>query len=280
LLYIGLVIFIEKDVSAKALFFANLPAFATFTTNWFATLNAPRVIFDFGWTLAAEEQFYLVWPWIERVKIGQFFSLIVVVLAVAISPDFFGAIWDHDQSRPMIFAALSRFPAAIGLGVILAHALHRPALFRGLAPVIGRRGSAGILAALLIGVLASNGALGGFEAPVLDILCVLLVGSAVIRPDNDLAVMTRVPGLVHIGIVSYGVYLMHMLAANSITLVGRSVGLKPGLLLFVATTIVAIAIASISHVTFERWIMRLRTRWVSSRGNVEKVPMMSIQPAE
>lgn len=105
--------------------------------------------------------------------------------------------------------------------------------------------------------------MGGAEAAAIDILCVLLVGAAVIRPDNDLSVLTRVPGLVHIGVVSYGIYLLHMLAANGVAQIGNSIGLNHGFWLFVATTIAAVAVATISHATFESWILRQRSRWIS-----------------
>src|SRR6476660_1823749 len=61
LLYIIVVAVLEKDAGAKQGFFHNLPYFATYTSNLFVPLDG-RVIFYFSWSLAAEEQFYLVWP--------------------------------------------------------------------------------------------------------------------------------------------------------------------------------------------------------------------------
>src|SRR5262245_44922164 len=39
-------------------FFHSLPAYMTYTSNWFVKMEDERVIFYFAWSLAAEEQFY------------------------------------------------------------------------------------------------------------------------------------------------------------------------------------------------------------------------------
>jgi peptidoglycan/LPS O-acetylase OafA/YrhL len=57
-IYVLLVVFAEKGVEERAEFFANLPSFLTYTSNWFVTLEPDkRIIFYFAWSLATEEQF-------------------------------------------------------------------------------------------------------------------------------------------------------------------------------------------------------------------------------
>jgi peptidoglycan/LPS O-acetylase OafA/YrhL len=262
LVYVVLVTVVEKDAGARAQFFANLPAFATFTTNWFVESHAPRAIFVFAWSLAAEEQFYLIWPWIERAKIGKSIGLWVALAAVALSPDFAGAFWSPAEAQPLAMVALSRLPGAIGLGVILAHLLHNLQSFRWLAPLIGRRGSALAGAFFLMTALYFGDALGRAEPGVVALLCMFLVGAVVIRPDNDLAVLQHVPGVVHIGTVSYGLYLVHMLSANAVKLAGGSIGFGSGVPWFVAAFFVALGVASVSNATFERYMLSLRGRFL------------------
>jgi peptidoglycan/LPS O-acetylase OafA/YrhL len=260
LIYVVVVVLLERDAGAKAQFFANLPAFATFTSNWFVSADAPRVIFVFAWSLAAEEQFYLIWPWIERARLGSRFGLTVACVAVALSPSFAGALWAQGEPQPSVLQALSRLPAAIGLGAILAHLLHDRATFGFLAPVLGRRGSGLVITALLSLALAGALDFGRAEPAIVALLCMALVGACVIRPDNDLAWLARIPGVVHIGVVSYGLYLLHMLSANGVKMLGASMGFNTGVLWFVGTLAVALTLASLSHATFERWMLELRKR--------------------
>ncbi|MCX5745493.1 MAG: acyltransferase, partial [Proteobacteria bacterium] len=60
-LYVVVVGLTARHEPAGRAFFANLPYFATYTSNWMVSLDEPRVIFYFAWSLAVEEQFYLVW---------------------------------------------------------------------------------------------------------------------------------------------------------------------------------------------------------------------------
>src|SRR6185503_13092808 len=64
-LYVVTVFLFEKNPADAREFFGNLPFFLTYTSNWFVQLEG-RVIFYFAWSLAAEEQFYLVWPTVEK----------------------------------------------------------------------------------------------------------------------------------------------------------------------------------------------------------------------
>lgn len=66
LIYIALVAAMERGTHAGREFWGNLPAYATYTSNWFVDLKGERVIFYFAWSLATEEQFYLVWPWVQK----------------------------------------------------------------------------------------------------------------------------------------------------------------------------------------------------------------------
>jgi peptidoglycan/LPS O-acetylase OafA/YrhL len=281
LIYIFAVAILEKDATAKSQFFLNLPAFATFTTNWFVASDAPRVIFVFAWSLAAEEQFYLIWPWIERAKYGKHAGLAIAVVAVALSPDFAGTFWQPEEQQPWPLVVLSRLPAAIGLGVILAHLLHNPRAFKVMALVVGRHGSALASATVLAAMLCWGDQFGRGEPAIVALLCTLLVASVVMRPDNDLAILARIPGILHIGAVSYGLYLLHMLSANAVKVAFFPLGLETGTPLFALTLVVALLAASLSHATFERYMSGLRNRFLRRASGPSRGPTIhKIQPQQ
>jgi peptidoglycan/LPS O-acetylase OafA/YrhL len=64
----------------------------------------------------------------------------------------------------------------------------------------------------------------------------------------------------HVGKISYGVYLMHMLAANAVRPI---VGRQTGPTVFAATLVVVIAIATISFRWFESPILRRKERFTA-----------------
>src|SRR6202012_1705138 len=82
LLYTGLVVALEHGPE-RAAFFASLPSYATYTSNWFVDrFAAERVIFAFCWSLATEEQFYLLWPSIQRLTKTVRTPVIILVVAL------------------------------------------------------------------------------------------------------------------------------------------------------------------------------------------------------
>lgn len=274
--YVVAVALLARSPDARTNFFANLPAFATFTTNWFVDKDASHIIFYFAWSLAAEEQFYLLWPLIEKARLGRHFPLAIAVGLVALSTDFSGMFVSGAQAQPFSVTVMSRLPAAIGLGVIMAHLLHHPASFSILSPVLGRRGSALLILLALLVVLALGTPFGTATPAVVDCLCAMLVGAVVMRPDNDLAMLARIPVVTHIGVVSYGLYLMHMLPMNALK---NWFGMPSGPVLFFATTMVALAAASLSHATFERAMLNARDRLLAARRGKPATISPAYRPA-
>ena len=62
-LYVLLVIGTRGGTPQGAAFMHHLPVFATYTSNWFVPIgNGNSTIFYFAWSLATQEQFYLLWP--------------------------------------------------------------------------------------------------------------------------------------------------------------------------------------------------------------------------
>lgn len=224
LAYIILVWVVEKNSVYGQQFWINLPYFLTFTSNWFVGLNDTRVIFYIAWSLATEEQFYLVWPWVEK-WVGSWTKFVILGLFVLMAPA----------------AGIS---AAICLGVGLAHMLNNKEGFN-LAVWMLEKWWMGI-GVFVIAVARFPGSelvMGGVSA--------ILVGTVVIGKMLE----NKVLGWV--GKISYGIYLMHMLVYHLVTIlvVGNVWWLNFGL-----TVGGVIGVASLSYLVWERPWLRLKER--------------------
>ncbi|WP_341394250.1 acyltransferase family protein [Arthrobacter sp. G119Y2] len=251
-------------------FWGNLPAFATYTSNWFVDLESgDGVTFYFAWSLATEEQFYLFWPpllvlafWLK----GKAWPAVVVALAL-VGLQLVAATSSGDSFPLTVLASLA---PAILLGSVFAILLtHRPS-FEVLFGVLGRA----LASPLLVVVVA---ALMFVEAPtvVVQLAMVLLVVSLCIREDTPLHPALRLRPLVFIGGISYGMYLLHMLAANAVR---RMLGHEAGIDVFLATLALVTLIAFVSFRYFESPILKRAQRFRPGPGlregnSVRKLPV-------
>jgi peptidoglycan/LPS O-acetylase OafA/YrhL len=257
LAYVGLVLMFDRHSPAGRAFFANLPYFATYTSNWFLTYNNERIIFYFVWSLAAEEQFYLFWPTVEK-RLGPRRAVIfVIALLLVVSVAAAGAFDRLLPPPTLAYRIVTRFPVAIGLGVLLAHVLHDPRSFRWAGLLLGRRVSAPVILVVL-GVALLPVAPSEW---LIHVAMAALVGAVVIREDNLLAPVLGWRPIAHIGVVSYGMYLLHMLCCNFARRVLEHFGVSQPLAPFFATTVVAVAAASVSFRYYESFFLRLKDRY-------------------
>jgi peptidoglycan/LPS O-acetylase OafA/YrhL len=143
---------------------------------------------------------------------------------------------------------------AICLGAIAAILVHRPRTFRLIQPWIGWRWSASAALAAMLLALA-------FEATpgwIIYLTMTWLVLSCALRPDHQpLGPVLNNSLVKHVGIVSYGIYLMHMLCIN----IARGLLHRhDGPLVFVLALGFSIAAATLSYRFFESPFLRLKDR--------------------
>lgn len=259
--YVAYVIFVEPDRQAAGEFLHNLPAFATFTSNWFVSLDSPRVIFYFAWTLAAEEQFYLCWPWAERYL--SHIRAISLAVGVLVLSQVIGYVFAGNYAGYLPLRMIASVPAAILLGVILAHVLDKRQGFEWMASFAGRRGSAVVALLMVFAALNAEDALGFAGELLTSFAVTLLVATCVIREDNDLAALLRFKPIAWIGTVSYGIYLMHMLSVGAARRALATAGTVSPYADFFFGALLSIGVASLSYLTYEKIFLRLKDRWFS-----------------
>lgn len=254
-MYCVLVFLTLRGTPKATEFWDNLPAFASYTSNWFVNLQDGAehgVTFYFAWSLATEEQFYLFWPpllalllwwrgrnWIAAGAAG------VLLLAQIVATSGGGSGLAH--------AVVGSLAPSILFGVIFALLLNSRSTFRLLYPSLGHRFAPPVSLALLLVCLQ-------FDAPGLltrFLVAVLVVILCVREGTSFHRVLTWRP-LAFVGSISYGIYLMHMLAANAAR---KALHHQEGLSIFFLTVLIVVAMASLSFRFFEAPLLRLKDRF-------------------
>ncbi len=189
-------------------FLANV-RFAAIGTDYFDQARPPSPVQHY-WSLAVEEQYYLVWPWLllgVLLLLGSRRRLLVLpVLAVVTASLAWSVV--HTASDPT--GAYFSTPARaweLGVGALLAVALQHPLL-----PRLGRWTGAG-LSWLGVGGIAAAALLVDEQTPFPGVAAALPVGAAALVLLGGTA-GTRNPLLVnpvseYVGRISYSLYLWH-----------------------------------------------------------------------
>jgi peptidoglycan/LPS O-acetylase OafA/YrhL len=256
LLYTVLVHLTEHSTYGEA-FTRNLPFFASFTTNWFVT-ESSHTIFFFSWSIAAEEQFYLMWPIIEAVLARPSHIFMLLGVLIIVSQYLLGHY--TPGAGGLLMRVLYYIPLGIMLGTALAHILHEKRSFRGAYILFGQRGSGFAVLGFTVGVMLIAPYIG-FAGEVLVAVAMLgLVASCVIREDNDLARFLRWPPLVWVGTVSYGMYMLHMLAVNIVRKIEHVAHIHTPYIDFAGGLLMALILASGSFMLYERPFLILKDK--------------------
>nr|AYM52575.1 acyltransferase 3 [Aetherobacter rufus] len=246
----------------RAHFLRSLPFWATYTADWFVDVAVTHpIIFSFGWSLAVEEQFYLLWPWIVRATRGALFPVGAALLLLAADQSverglFAGSLPASGLAHRMI----TSLSTPICLGALLACVLDRPRSFAAAMRLLGHRASAPLAFLALAALVIADGA----PLFAVHVALALLVGACCARPDHGLAAITDAVPLRWVGTVSYGVYLLHVSAITAWKRVLPAAWISAPLV-FALSFAVSLGLAAASYRWFERPFLRLGDRFRGAR---------------
>lgn len=194
------------DGAAAALSVGNL-RFALADGDYFATVSAPSPFLHF-WSLAVEEQFYLIWPaLILLVARGRHARrLVAIALVGLVAASFAANVILTDLAANWAFYSLPTRAWELGLGGLVAVAAGLLARMpRNVMSAIGWLGLAAIVVAAL--TFDSSLAYPGVAALVPSLGAAALLASRPARFGPNL-ILASVP-LRDIGKISYSLYLVH-----------------------------------------------------------------------
>lgn len=261
-LVVTLAAFNEIVLKGEAQSLEILPYYYLFLANF---LYVEHINFlDPTWSLAMEEQYYLLWPtlllFLPRRWIGTVLAGLIAINVLAAAGVFNALGLSGIAAGPLYFSIGGATYAPILMGSLAALALHSPAGFAALAPVLGRRAAAPLcLAAVFIALAGFPGALEGWPNLVVHGAMTATVIALVMREDNGLARAFQFRPVARIGQISYGIYLYHLFSHTAMLVLFPQLGLEGRWgLFFFAYYALTILVAEISFRTYEAWFLSLR----------------------
>ena len=265
-LVVSIMAFYWIVVKGQTEYLRSLPYYYGFLSNYLR-LDIP--LLSPTWSLAVEEQYYLVWPLLLVLlpgrlqwRLGLAVALVTVLALVGL-----GLLPTITLAPPTDISSFE-LPAlsflALILGSLLAILLHTRRGFESLYNVAGHRGAAPVFLIGLGAVLQFTPAhFYSWPSILAYILMASTIAALVVREDGLLAPLLKWGPVARIGAISYGLYLWHTPVRELVILLLEPFGVSrsdDALLVTVIFVAASVALAEVSFRYFESWFLRLKDR--------------------
>lgn len=258
---IGVYWWLRPDAPAHDETVAAIPLSFVYAAGWCKALGVSLGALAHTWSLAVEEQFYLLWPLlVRRVRASAnglvFPTIVLFQLSTFLWYAGYRLGWSADR---LVFGPDTRAKDLLA-GCLLALALERWQPQRW--PRFAGAGAVGLLAVWAYAVPKPS-AWYMLGWPLVTGLSVVLIASLVVAPTTGTARVLAHRGLVWIGQRSYGIYLWHF-PIYTINFAVADWSTDGRIAVGVLTTAASVAAAALSLVLVERPFMgsaRPSVRW-------------------
>ena len=262
----ALFIFKGDDAEGQS-YISLLPIYLLFLAN-FSLVHIPTL--SIYWSLATEEQFYIVWPLLEKYLQPR---VILTILFVFIGfnqlinfgflDNLIASLYGVEEVKLSILEATF---TPICLGVLLAHLLHKEKNFTVFYSFLHYKFASTIIFLLLmLSIFISPEDISGFSRLFIQVMMFLWLASLVVRDDHWMAPLMTFYPIKRLGQISYGMYIFHLLVLHVVRIVLEKFNLETTVWLFVLCFLVTVIVSEISFRLYESPILALRKKFTPNR---------------
>ncbi len=253
----------------------------TYVINYYnAFLGHPTTALAHAWSLAVEEQFYLIWPvaflflWRKGARTAMV-TLVAVIGAVVLWRSFLYLGMQVPASY--VYNAFETRADALALGCLVGLSFQTKT-FRNVQTVLSRSAYFPILT--LVALYVSRQVIGsnyhyslGFTVDAI-LLAIFIVQMLALSSHPAWKWLNTKP-LRFLGIISYPCYLYH---AWGMSVGERVAGSAPDWIVFIAGYIATILFAVVSYYIIEKPFLSLKDRWGSS--NISRISAKNVSSVQ
>lgn len=235
--------------------FTDFPKAFFYVSNWFPMVS----MLSITWSLSAEEQFYSLWPWVEKYaqKYVVFFLglLLLVLIGIQVFHQF-GFL----QNTPSFLAEASFTPIFLGVG--LAHLLDSEKSYNVVSSIFSSPWAPVTVLLMLSGLFYySISDISGIPRLIFHLCFTALVAISVVKEQSLYGSFLQWKPLARIGVVSYGMYLLHLIALHLVNKISKFSHIDFLNAKFIGTLFLTWAMAEISYRYYETPFLNLKKKW-------------------
>jgi peptidoglycan/LPS O-acetylase OafA/YrhL len=253
LLVVGTMTFVQPGGSSSETVRRELPFAVLFVSN----LVPMQSLLAITWSLSTEEQFYVIVPGIVKYARRMLPVLLMFGYILVCLPPF--GVFPNLQ-LPSFFRETTFGP--ILLGAILALILDEPRGFSFVSHIVGWWIAPLVILGLVLAAASSvSEDISGWSRLSVHCAMTALIASCVVREKNALEPLLSFLPIRRIGVVSYGIYLYHLLVMHFVVKGLSLTGDPRGIAKFMATAISTWAVAELSYRFLEARFLALKPRY-------------------